>query len=190
MEDFSLWFQTGLDHILDLDGYDHICYVVALAIIYSFNSWKPLLIQITAFTVGHSLSLAASVLDVVKMPQSLIERLIPITIIITCLINIINEGNKKLAQRSNYVMALFFGLIHGLGFSYLLKAMLGRTESVVAPLFAFNVGLEVGQIVIVGLVLLATLVIQKTAIIPLARWVQIVSGIVLFISLQLLFGRF
>lgn len=190
MQDFSLWFQTGLEHILDLDGYDHICYVVALAIIYSFNSWKPLLIQVTAFTLGHSLSLAASVLEIVKMPQNIIEILIPITIIVTCLMNIFNVENNKSSQRLNYGMALFFGLIHGLGFSYLLKAMLGRTESVVAPLFAFNVGLEVGQIIIVTLVLFVTLVIQKTALLSLIRWKQVISSIVLLISLQLLLGRF
>jgi ABC-type antimicrobial peptide transport system permease subunit len=189
MQDFFLWFQTGLEHILDIEGYDHICYVVALAIMYHLQDWKALLIQITAFTVGHSLSLAASVFNVVNIPQHIIEILIPITIIITCVVNILAIAKQQSAQRLNYGLALFFGLIHGLGFSYLLKAMLGKSESVAQPLFAFNLGLEIGQLLIVALALGLTFILQKFKIFPLLRWQQLVSGLVLLIALQLLIGR-
>lgn len=190
MQDFLLWFETGLTHILDLAGYDHICYVSALAILYTFHDWKKLLIQITAFTIGHSLSLAASVLEVVKVPQSIVEIIIPITIIITCIVNLINTYRTDIqAAKWNYILALIFGLIHGLGFSYLLKAMLGTSESIIAPLFAFNVGLEIGQIIIVGIVLFLTYSIEKLNLVKPTRWIQGVSITVLLIALNLLIER-
>lgn len=198
IQDFSIWFGEGLRHILDLEGYDHICYVSALAILYSFWAWKALLIQVTAFTIGHSLSLAASVTELVKIPQSIIEIIIPITIIITCCINLFSTWKKDqtiehqatwaFAQKINYVLALVFGLIHGLGFSYLLKSMLGQTQSILGPLFAFNLGLEAGQIIIVSLILLATLAVSFLKI-PSRFWTNTVSVIILGISCLLLFER-
>jgi hypothetical protein len=190
MQDFQLWFQTGMEHILDFAGYDHICYVVALAIVYHFRTWRPLLIQVTAFTIGHSLSLAASVFDVVRVPQNVIEIIIPITIMVTCAINMINTvQHQAFAKKANYALALLFGLIHGLGFSYLLKAMLGKEESVVSPLFAFNIGLEAGQIAIVLVVLSLSFLVEKTKIIKSSLWIQSISLSVFAIALQLLVER-
>jgi HupE / UreJ protein len=190
MQDFQLWFQTGIEHILDFAGYDHICYVVALAIIYHFRTWRPLLIQITAFTIGHSLSLAASVLNIVKIPQTIIEIIIPITIIITCVINLIHTiPYGTFARNANFGLALCFGLIHGLGFSYLLKSMLGSAENITAPLLAFNIGLEVGQILIVSVVLCLSFMIEKSKIIKLSLWIQATSCLVLLIALRLLVER-
>jgi hypothetical protein len=189
MQDFQLWFQMGIEHILDFDGYDHICYIAALAILYNFQTWKPLLILITAFTIGHSLSLAASVLNVVKVPQNIIEIIIPLTIITTCLLNLKNIQVQHINQKANYGLALTFGLIHGLGFSYLLKSMLGTSEEILSPLFAFNVGLEVGQIVIVSAVLIITFILEKSNIFNLNYWRKGVSIAVLLIALKLLVER-
>ncbi len=190
MEDFQLWFQMGMEHILDFAGYDHICYVVALAIVYHFRTWKPLLIQVTAFTIGHSLSLAASVFDIVKVPQTIIEIIIPITIMITCGINIFNTFRvQAFAKKANYALALLFGLVHGLGFSYLLKAMLGKEESIVSPLFAFNIGLEAGQIAILLIVLSFTFLTEKIKLIKPNFLIQFVSFVVFAIALHLLLER-
>lgn len=162
MSAFWLWFSTGLEHITDFNGYDHILFVTLLCIGYTFSSWKKLLIMITAFTVGHSIALALSTISVIEMKQELIEFLIAFSILLTAIYHLINYKNEKAkAGVVLYSIVLFFGLIHGLGFSYLLKAMLGQEESVFFPLLNFNLGLEAGQLLIVLLVLtLAWLITQ------------------------------
>jgi hypothetical protein len=191
MQDFSLWLETGMTHILDINGYDHICYVVALAIMYSFRTWKPLLFLITAFTLGHSLSLGASTLNIVKVPQNIIEIIIPLTIIVTCILNLRNHFNQEaFAQKANYGLALFFGLIHGLGFSYLLKSMLGKSENILAPLFSFNLGLEIGQLIIVFIVLILTFFVKKSNTLRVDFWQKGISVLVLLVALKLFVERF
>ena len=182
MNDFWIWFSTGVQHILDMNGYDHILYIVSLCILFSFNEWKNLMILVTAFTIGHSLTLAFSVLDVLTIKQAYIETLIPLTILTTCLINIIvrrlgsdQQNFKGKTYRLNYILALVFGFIHGMGFSYLLKSMLGKEESIVFPLLSFNLGLEIGQLIIVACTLIISLF--------LVRFTGIKKpGLVLFIS--------
>jgi hydrogenase/urease accessory protein HupE len=190
MSDFSLWFTTGMQHILDLRGYDHILYVVALCIMYSAREWKNLLLLITAFTIGHSVTLACSALHLISVKQSLIEVLIPCTIICTCLFNIINR-NKPVSRFSlNYFLALLFGFIHGMGFSYLLRSMLGKEESVVFPLLSFNLGLEAGQLVIVAFMLLISVFLTRFTNIRKSAYVLSISPVILLVSLYLLFNRF
>ena len=174
------YIELGFDHILDPQGYDHILFVVALCAIYLIQDWKKILVLVTAFTIGHSLTLALSSLKIVNISASLVETLIPITIILTCIYNIWkaqslpemsqatnndqnyldqtlptnNSGQKKEGVMANYGLALGFGLIHGLGFSNFFKAMLGRDESIVMPLLSFNIGVELGQVIIVAMTLL------------------------------------
>lgn len=151
MSIFSLYFNLGLTHILDINGYDHILFVIALCVLYLPRDWRKILIIVTAFTIGHSVTLALATLNIVRINPSFIEFLIPVTIFITALSNIVKKQQNfdpKQIQL-NYVFALFFGLIHGLGFSNYLRSLLGRDESIVMQLFAFNLGLELGQIVIV-----------------------------------------
>lgn len=156
MEDFGLWFTTGLAHIADWQAYDHILFLLALCGMYGVQDWKALLFLITAFTIGHSLTLALAVLDVVQIGSNWIEFLIPVTILLTCLWNLSRPKNKPNSSPwVHYSMALFFGLIHGLGFSFLLKSMLGSQNSLLQPLFGFNLGIEAGQLIIV----LATLIL-------------------------------
>ncbi len=151
MQNFWLWFSTGLQHITDLGGYDHILFVTLLSISYTFASWKKLIIMITAFTLGHSLSLALSVLFDLNINTAFIEFLIAFSILFTAGYALWNKENKKTTVV--YIVVACFGLIHGLGFSYLLKAMLGREEAVSGPLLYFNLGLEAGQLMIVLVVL-------------------------------------
>lgn len=156
MSDFYLWFSTGLEHIADWKGYDHILFLLALCGVYSLREWRKLLVLVTAFTVGHSLTLALSVLDVIQVKTAWIEFLIPVTIVLTCIMNLAERGKSRQLPnaRLRYLAALFFGLIHGMGFSFLLKSLLGAEENITIPLFAFNLGLEAGQLLIVAVVLL------------------------------------
>jgi len=156
MSEFALYFGLGKDHILDyMDGYDHILFVLALCAVYLIRDWKKILILITAFTIGHSITLALATMNVVNFASETIEFLIPLTIFITAGSNLFRNDAEvsKLPVQINYLFALFFGLIHGLGFSNYLRALLGKNENILSPLFAFNVGLEIGQIIVVAVFL-------------------------------------
>jgi hydrogenase/urease accessory protein HupE len=146
MQNFWLWFSTGITHITDLTGYDHILFLMVLCVPYSFKQSKHLLWLITAFTIGHSISLAISVLGIFSSNTAAVEWLIALSILILAVQNISNFGpNQGASKWVNYGLTTLFGLIHGLGFSTLLRAMLGKTESLAFPLFSFNLGIEVGQ---------------------------------------------
>lgn len=196
MDEFWLWFSTGFQHILDLNGYDHILYVMVLSVLFSIKQWKQLLVLTTAFTIGHCLTLAVSALNIIQIKQSIIEILIPVTIIITCFVNLVevlfpNLKNGKGLKNYflNYSLALLFGLVHGLGFSYLLKSMLGKEVTVVFPLLSFNLGLEIGQFIIVCLVLLFSVFLARFTKIQKRIEVICISLLVLGIALLLLVQR-
>ena len=162
MSEFQLFLGLGKDHILDYqNGYDHILFVVSLCAIYQVRDWKKVLVLITAFTIGHSVTLALATWRLVEFRNDVIEFLIPLTILITCLSNIfMKEGSLNRGTVSiNYAFALVFGLIHGLGFSNYLREVLGRKESIASPLLAFNLGLELGQIIVVALFMMLTLIL-------------------------------
>ena len=159
MDKFIVYFETGFRHIADLKGIDHILFVMALCIRYQFSDWKKLLILITSFTIGHSITLALSVFNVVNYSVAWIEFLIPVTIVITAISNLfVTKFTFKSKFPLIYFFALFFGLIHGLGFSNYLKSMLGKDESIIGQLLAFNLGLEAGQIIIVLAILLISFI--------------------------------
>ena len=197
MNEFWLWFNTGTEHILDWNGYDHILYVIALCALFSVKEWRKLLVLITAFTVGHSLTLAVSVLNIFSVKQSYIEVLIPLTILITCACNIFYRNRQVSQSRSanynyslNYILALLFGFIHGMGFSYLLKSMLGKEESVVFPLLSFNLGLEFGQLIIVSVMLLVSVFLFRFTKIKKVDFVFFASSAVFGIAFLLFVQRF
>ena len=194
MNDFWIWFSTGFQHILDWNGYDHILYVVALCVLFSAKEWKRLLVLITAFTIGHSLTLAMSALDIIVVEQSIIEAMIPLTIMGTCIINILYRKKSETSKNNiyhnlNYTIALIFGFIHGMGFSYLLKSMLGKEENAVFPLLSFNLGLEFGQVIIVISMLLISVFLTRFTRIKKRDEVLVVSLLVLLISTLLFIQR-
>lgn len=155
MSNFSIYFPMGVGHITDPSAFDHILFIAALCLRYSWNNWKQLLVLVTAFTIGHSITLILSTLNVISVSRDWTEFLIAVTIIVTALNNLYVKDfhfNKKYPLI--YFYALFFGLVHGLGFSTLLKSMLGKDDSVVVQLFAFNLGIEAGQLIVVALLLL------------------------------------
>ncbi|MFT7031911.1 MAG: hypothetical protein ACJA2S_000407 [Cyclobacteriaceae bacterium] len=188
MSEFELYFELGREHILDIKGYDHILFVVALCAIYQINEWKKVLILVTAFTVGHSLTLALAVLDIINVNKPLIEFLIPVTIFITAAFNIIrgDKGSNHQSIHLNYIFAMFFGLIHGMGFSNYLKSMLGRNSDLITQLFSFNLGLEIGQIIIVIAVLIIGFI--TTSIVGRSRrdWNLVVSSAVAGVAIILI----
>lgn len=185
MSDFQLYLRVGFDHITDPNGYDHILFVMALCAVYQLKDWKRLLILVTAFTVGHSITLALATLRIVRFNTDLIEFLIPITILFTCFLNFFRKTEIK-KDNLRYFFAVFFGLIHGLGFSNYLTALLGQAESITLPLLAFNVGLEIGQLAIVAATLLISFVLISFLKVKSREWNLILSGAVAGVALTLI----
>jgi cytochrome bd-type quinol oxidase subunit 2 len=191
MQDFWLYFNLGREHIADLAGYDHILFVTALCLRYVIRDWRKILILVTAFTIGHSITLALSALKYLNISTEWIEFLIPITIFITALTNVLQKDtNPKKRGSFVYGLALFFGLIHGLGFSNYLKSLLGKDNSIVSELLAFNIGLEVGQLVIVAAVLLLSVICIQLLKIQRRDYILFTSGAVFGIALLMTFERF
>lgn len=148
MSQFEMFLRLGFQHIVNIHGYDHIVFVLVLCAGYSLNQITRVLLLITAFTIGHSLTLALSTLNIFTLRSDIVEFLIPATILLTALSNVLS--NKSGNHRFVYITTMFFGLIHGLGFSNYLKELLGRESNILTPLLAFNIGLELGQIVVLA----------------------------------------
>lgn len=188
MSQFELYFQLGKDHILDYKiGYDHILFVVALCSVYLMRDWKKVLILVTAFTIGHSITLALSTFNIISINQELIEFLIPVTIFITAGSNIFRS--TELSDRTTYInygYALFFGMIHGLGFSTYLKSLLGKDRGIVSQLFAFNIGLELGQIIIVSIFLILSFILVDLFTVNRRDWKIVISSAVAGMALLLM----
>ncbi|MES2373587.1 MAG: HupE/UreJ family protein [Bacteroidota bacterium] len=190
MNDFGLYFEIGYKHIADLRGIDHILFVMALCLRYQFADWRKIIILITAFTIGHSITLALSVFDLVNYSYKWIEFLIPVTIVITAISNVFV---KKFAFKSKfpviYFFALFFGLVHGLGFSTYLKSLLGSDHNVVAQLLAFNLGLELGQLLIVSIVLIISFIFVSILKCNRREYLLYLSGGIFAIALKMALER-
>jgi len=189
---FSLYLKLGFEHITDFNGYDHILFLIALAAVYMLKNWKKVLVLITAFTIGHSITLALSTLNYIKIPTDLIEFLIPVTIFISALSDLLFNKikNKKGVHKLKYVLAMFFGLIHGLGFSNYLRSLLGGEENILSPLFAFNIGLEIGQIVIIIIYLSLLAVLISVLKLSQKYIILITSSFIILISIFLMIERF
>ena len=177
MDQFMVYLRLGFEHIADFAGYDHMLFVITLCAFYSWRSWKKILVLITAFTIGHSVTLALSAFNIINIPQQLVETAIPITIFLTAIHNVLTkpDQSEKVTFHSNYFLALFFGFIHGMGFSNFFRALTGG-ESVVRELFAFNVGLEIGQIMIVSIFFTFYFLLDKLVNIKQRDWNLFISG--------------
>lgn len=191
MHEFWMYTQIGFNHIANLSGMDHILFVAALCIRYQFSDWKKWLILITAFTIGHSITLVLSVFNYLDFSTNWIEFLIPVTILIT---SISNMFVKKFSFNTRfpviYFFALFFGLIHGLGFSFYLKNLLGLQQNIAPALLAFNFGLEIGQILIVMAILVISFIFVTLLKASRREFILIVSGGILALSLQMAIERY
>lgn len=183
MQDFTIYFKLGTDHILTLDALDHILFVTALCLRYLWRDWRKVVVLVTAFTIGHSLTLALSALGYIKVNSSWIEFLIPLTIAATCINNIYqrNSEQKKLVSLI-YILALFFGLIHGLAFAGTLLSMEGK-EGLIPHLLAFNLGIEAAQLLIVLVILLISYLAVQQLKLSRTVWLRGASALILVISL-------
>ena len=189
---FKIYFEYGREHILDLrHGYDHILFLIALCALYLMRDWKKVLILVTAFTVGHSITLALSAFQVIPVNEPLIEFLIPATIFVTAVSNLFKneEGLSDRKVQMNYLYALFFGLIHGMAFSSQFRAIMGRNKSIVSQLFAFNLGIEVGQIIIVVIFLTVSFILVDLLTLDRRDWKMVISSAVAGIALLLMTER-
>jgi hypothetical protein len=189
VEQFSVFFGIGTEHILDWrNGYDHILFVVALCAVYVIGDWKRILILVTAFTLGHSITLALATLRIISFDSDLVEFLIPLTIMVTALANLFQKEDA-IYERSihlNYLFAAFFGLIHGLGFSNNLRDILGQSGNIVSPLLAFNLGLELGQIIIVGIFMALSFIAVDLFGVKRRDWKMIISSAITGMALILI----
>ncbi|MEO6130460.1 MAG: HupE/UreJ family protein [Saprospiraceae bacterium] len=183
---FPVYLKLGIDHILNIEAYDHILFLVALCAMYAATEWKRILILITAFTIGHSITLALSSLNIISINPNLVEVLIPFTILITSLQNLFSKPRPDLRWRPSYLLALFFGFIHGMGFSTYFKALLGKESSIVNPLFGFNVGVETGQICIVFCILVFNYFIVGVGKVKQTHWNIVVSSIAAILSVYMI----
>jgi len=190
MQDLGFYFKLGWDHIIARDALDHLLFVLALSAIYLIGNWRQVLVLVTAFTIGHSLTLALSVYNIVTISDKWVEFLIPVTIIITAALNLLEKNYEPRSLRLNYFLALFFGLIHGLGFANAIRFIMAKDDSMGWSLFGFNVGLEAGQIVVVtGILCLSYLLVNKAGL-KRKWWVWGLSIIALIIAFKMAWERF
>lgn len=189
MQDFLFYLQLGWEHIISKDALDHQLFILALITIFSFRDWKKVLILVTAFTIGHSLTLVLSALDVFRFPSDWVEFLIPCTIVFTALDNIIFSKNEKKLIQLNYYLALLFGLIHGMGFANSVRMMLASEQDITLPLFGFNVGLELGQIVVVAIALFIHYIFSEVLKLSNKIWIYIISVPIFIFALKMALER-
>ncbi len=189
MQDFGFYFKLGWEHIISADALDHQLFIAALAAIYLLKDWKQVLILVTAFTIGHSLTLALSVMNVISVPSAWVEFLIPLTIVITAISNLFQKNFTPRSVRINYFLALFFGLIHGLGFANTIRFILAGDQSLGWSLFGFNVGLEVGQIVVVLFILALAYIVVNVFKASRRDWMLFLSAAVFGLAFKICLER-
>ncbi|HEY0356369.1 MAG TPA: HupE/UreJ family protein [Flavisolibacter sp.] len=189
MQDFGFYFRFGWDHIIDNGALDHIFFIAALAAIYMLKDWKQVLILVTAFTVGHAITMILSSKNMVDINSEWVEFLIPCTIMVTGITNLFQKTFTHRAIRINYFLALFFGLIHGLAYANLIKFMITDDQSFIWTWFSFSVGLEAGQILVVFLILLLAQLFVAVLKINRRYWVMIVSIPVIAFALKMALER-
>ena len=184
---FGTYLELGIKHILDLNAYDHLLFIVALIAPYTIRNWKKLIILATAFTIGHTITLILSTLEVVSFPTKWIEFFIPCTILVTALYNLY-FSSSHLKNRFVYWIAAFFGLIHGMGFSNFLRAsvMPGEEDSLIIQLLAFNIGIELAQIIIIFILIILIYLLHLVIGINHRPISRVFSGIAIIFSMYLM----
>jgi len=188
MDSFIFFLKEGLFHVLDWNAYDHILFLIALAVVYDFRNWKKVLWLITLFTIGHTLTLVLAAYKVISVNTNWIEFLIPVTILITAIFNIFYARNttKQAKTNTNLFFAVFFGLIHGLGFSGYFKMIIGQSSGKLIPLLEFALGIETAQIIIVFIILILGFIFQTIFRFSKRDWILIISSIVIGVVIPML----
>jgi hypothetical protein len=182
MSEFWVYFQIGLHHVLDIQAYDHVLFMMALVLPFTFKDWKRLLFSVTLFTIGHTAALLLSVYEILVIKASIVELLIPITILITAIFNLFTIGktNKKENLNLIFLITLFFGIIHGLGFSNYFKTLLGgSSNSKLIPLLEFALGIEGAQITVVLAMLIVAYSVQSLFKFSRRDWILVGSAFII-----------
>ena len=189
MSEFWIYFQIGLKHVLDIHSYDHVLFLIALAVPFSFKDWKRIVLLVSLFTIGHTMALLLSVFGIIAIKVNVVELLIPITILITALFNLFTAGksNKKESINLVFFITLFFGIVHGLGFSNYFKSILGGTPtSKLLPLGEFALGIEAAQIVVVFVVLILSYIVQTFFRFSKRDWTLVMSAFIIGVVLPMI----
>ena len=192
MQDFWFYIQLGLQHVLDLDAYDHILFLAALAVPFTFKNWKQVVILATVFTIAHCASLAFSVYGIFSVDVGLIEFLIPVTIALTALYNFLRIFKEE-SITGIYFQALataFFGLIHGFGVSNYFKMLMAEEEHKLGPLLGFATGIELSQVTIILLVLVLAYIVQQVFKVKQSIFIGVTSIIIFLITIPMLIATF
>jgi hypothetical protein len=182
MSEFWVYFQIGLHHVLDIHAYDHVLFLMALVIPFTFKDWKRILLSVTLFTLGHTTALLLSVYEIMVIKANVVEFLIPITILATALFNLSTVGKSTKKEKLNLIffITLFFGIVHGLGFSNYFKTLLGGTSnSKLVPLLEFALGIEGAQIAVVFVVLMIAYIVQTFFKFSKRDWVLVGSSFII-----------
>ena len=186
MADFWFYTNYGVNHVLDINGYDHVLFLIVLAIPYLFKDWKRVLLLVSVFTIGHTLSLLLAAYNVVSIQADLVEFLIPVTIFIVAMYNVFKAGKKTRKIAVLFISTLFFGLIHGLGFAREFTMLIGKAEQKIIPLLEFALGIEIAQIIVVFLVLFIGFLLQTVFRISKRDWIMVISAIVVGLVIPML----
>ncbi len=191
MSDFWLYLQLGFKHVLDWQAYDHVLFLIVLSVGYTIDYWKQILLLVTLFTIGHTASLFLAAYQVISVNKSLVEFIIPVTILLTAIYSIATAKNTVNTKKVGiwYGITVFFGIVHGLGFFNYFKLIQGNSDSKILPLLEFALGIELAQLVIVGIVLLASSLIQLFFRFPKRDWILIVSSIVVGMVIPMLMAN-
>ncbi|MBM3443058.1 MAG: HupE/UreJ family protein [Bacteroidetes bacterium] len=188
-QDFFFYLADGWRHIISPGALDHILFIAVLTVVHVWGDWRRLVILVTAFTIGHSLTLVLSVLDLIRFRDDWVEFAIPCTIAATAAANLLDMRARSGDERLRYVMAFAFGLVHGMGYANAVRFMLGEGQSLAVGLLGFNIGLEIGQIFVVLFVLLLGSLVTRVPGISKSYWMVAVSSCVLAVSVFLLSAR-
>lgn len=189
MSQFWIYFQIGLKHVLDINAYDHVLFLIALTVPYSFKDWKRILLLVSVFTIGHTLALILSVFGIIAIKVNIVEFLIPITILITALFHLFTAGKATKNDGINLIffVTLFFGIIHGLGFSNYFKTILGGSpSSKLLPLGEFALGIEAAQLVVVFVVLLISYIVQTVFRFSKRDWALVMSAFIIGVVIPMI----
>lgn len=186
MTEFFLYLKLGLTHVLDWQAYDHVLFLIVLVAAYNFSNWKRIIILVSLFTLGHTVSLLLANFNMVLVSSKWIEFLIPVTILITAIYNLGASGKNNRSEKVGlfYVITLFFGLIHGFGFATYFKMISGGNE--ILPLLEFALGVEIAQIIVVGAVLILNFIFQTIFRFSKRDWVLVISSIVIGVIIPML----
>lgn len=189
MSEFWIYFQIGLKHVLDIHAYDHVLFLIALTIPYAFKDWKRILLLVSVFTIGHTLALLLSVFGIIAIKVNIVEFLIPVTILITAFFHLFTAGKASKNESINLIffVTLFFGIIHGLGFSNYFKTILGGTAtSKLLPLCEFALGIETAQLIVVFVVLIISYIVQTIFRFSKRDWALVMSAFIIGVVIPMI----